>query len=81
MEKSEEEMIETINFQKRANIQMNKIVNRFLNYKREELKMENYTDEEIETIIEQMLYPEEDEYLDYSSAEDDDSVYSDEDTF
>tara|TARA_Y100000389_G_scaffold194483_1_gene224550 strand:+ start:544 stop:792 length:249 start_codon:yes stop_codon:yes gene_type:complete len=82
MEKSEEEkVIETIEFQKRANIQMNKIVNRFLKYKREELKLENYTDVEIESIIEKMLYPEEDEYLNYSSAEDDDSVYSDEDTF
>ena len=82
MEKSEEEkVIETIEFQKRANIQMNKIVNRFLKYKREELKLENYTDVEIESIIEKMLYPEEDEYLNYSSAEDNDSVYSDEDTF
>lgn len=82
MEKSEEEkVIETSEFQKRANIQMNKIVNRFLKYKREELKLENYTDAEIESIIEKMLYPEEDEYLNYSSAEDNDSVYSDEDTF
>jgi hypothetical protein len=83
-ENSEEEIlkaVETAEFQKRANIQMNKIVNRFLKYKREELELENYTDEEIEKIIENMLYPEKDEYLDYSSAEDDDSIYSDEDTF
>ena len=76
LEKSEEEIlkaVETAEFQKRANIQMNKIVNRFLKYKREELELENYTDEEIEKIIETLLYPEEDEYG-LLSGEDDDSV-------
>jgi hypothetical protein len=84
-EKSQEEILKRIEneeFQKRANIQMNKIVIRFLNYKREELKLENYTDEEIENIIENIIYTENEYDLDYySSSEDDDSVYSDEDTF
>ena len=73
--------IETEDFQRRANIQMNKIVNRFLKYKHDELKLEGYDDEEIESIIENLLNFENDEYDEYSSNEDDDSVYSDEDTF
>ena len=73
--------IETEDFQRRANIQMNKIVNRFLNYKRDELKQEGYDDDEIESIIEHLLNGDYDEYYEYSSNEDDDSVYSDEDTF
>ena len=74
-------MIEKEEFHKRASFHMKKIVDRFLNYKRDELKLEGYNDEEIESIIEHLLNPEDDEYLDYSSNEDDDSVYSDEDTF
>ena len=68
-------------FQKRANIQMKKIVNSFLKYKVEELKLENYTDEEIENIIEELLYPQDAEYLYYSSSEDEGSIYSDDETF
>lgn len=74
-------MIEHADFQKRANAKMNEIVNRFIAYKREELQLENYEDEEIEKIIEDMISNENDEYYDYSSDEDDDSVYSDEDSF
>ena len=74
-------MIEQVEFQKRANIQMNEIVNRFIAYKREELKLEDYETEEIEKMIENILRNEHDEYYDYSSDEDDDSVYSDEDSF
>jgi len=74
-------MIEQVEFQKRANIQMNEIVNRFIAYKREELKLEDYEAEEIEKMIENILRNEHDEYYDYSSDEDDDSVYSDEDSF
>lgn len=74
-------IIEQVEFQKRANIQMNEIVNRFIAYKREELKLEDYETEEIEKMIENILRNEHDEYYDYSSDEDDDSVYSDEDSF
>ena len=74
-------MIERADFQKRANAKMNEIVNRFIAYKREELQLENYEDEEIEKIIEHMISNEKNEYYDYSSDEDDDSVYSDEDSF
>ena len=74
-------MIERADFQKRANAKMNEIVNRFIAYKRQELQLENYEDEEIEKIIEDMINNENDEYYDYSSDEDDDSVYSDEDSF
>lgn len=74
-------MLEREEFQKRANIQMNKIVNRFLKYKREELELDGYDAEEIESIIDCLLNPENEEYDEYSSNEDDDSVYSDEDTF
>ena len=73
--------IEVEEFQKRANAQMNEIVNRFIAYKKEELKLENYEDEAIEKIIEDMISNENDEYYDYSSDEDDDSTYSDEDSF
>lgn len=73
--------IERTEFQKRANTQMNEVVNRFIAYKREELKLENYESEEIEEIIENMINNENDEYYDYSSDEDDDSVYSDEGSF
>lgn len=74
-------LIENKEFQMRANIKMNEIVSRFLNYKRSELELEGYDDEEIENIIEHLLNDENEEYDDYSSNEDDDSVYSDEDTF
>ena len=74
-------MMEQEEFQRRANIQMNKIVNRFLNYKRQELELDGYNAEEIESIIECLLSPDNEEYDEYSSNEDDDSVYSDEDTF
>lgn len=74
-------MIETTEFQKRANTQMNEIVRRFINYRRQELKLEDYDDEEIESIISAILTVEPDEYDEYSSGEDDDSVYSDEDSF
>lgn len=74
-------MVEQEEFQRRANIQMNKIVNRFLNYKRQELELDGYNAEEIESIIECLLSPDNEEYDEYSSNEDDDSVYSDEDTF
>ena len=74
-------MIEDAEFQKRANIQMNEIVNRFIAYKREELKLENLEDEEIEEIIENLINNENDEYYDYSSDEDDNSIYSDEESF
>ena len=73
--------IERTEFQKRANAQMNEVVNRFIAYKREELKLENYENEEIEKIIENMISNENDDYYDYSSDEDDDSIYSDEDSF
>lgn len=73
--------IERTEFQKRANTQMNEVVNRFIAYKREELKLENYENEEIEKIIQDMISNENDNYYDYSSDEDDDSVYSDEDSF
>jgi len=89
-------MHEFASFQNRANTQMNEIVNRFLNYKREELKLElsaerddfdytveemNQLNEEVQEIIENML-----EYDNYEcdediTDEDDDSIYSDEDTF
>lgn len=74
-------MIETAEFQKRANIQMNEVVDRFINYKKQELRLEDYGEEEIESIIETMLNFENDEYDDYSSDEDNDSVYSDEESF
>lgn len=74
-------MIERTEFQKRANTQMNEVVNRFIAYKREELKLENYENEEIEKIIENIISNENDDYYDYSSDEDDDSIYSDEDSF
>ena len=74
-------MMENAEFKKRANSQMNEIVERFINYKKEELKLENYEDEEIDSIIDDMLNFEKDEYDDYSSEEDDDSVYSDEESF
>ena len=74
-------MMENKEFQRRANIQMNQIVNRFLNYKRQELELDGYNTEEIESIIECMLSTDNEEYDEYSSNEDDDSVYSDEDTF
>lgn len=74
-------MAEQEEFQRRANIQMNKVVNRFLNYKRQELELDGYNAEEIESIIECLLSPENEEYDEYSSNEDDGSVYSDEDTF
>ena len=73
--------IEVEEFQRRANVQMNEIVNRFIAYKKEELKLENHEDEEIEKIIEDMISNENDEFYDYSSDEDDDSIYSDEDSF
>ena len=73
--------IERTEFQKRANTQMNEVVNRFIAYKREELKLENYENEEIEKIIENIISNENDDYYDYSSDEDDDSIYSDEDSF
>ena len=74
-------MVEDAEFQKRANVQMNAIVRRFIAYKREELKLENYEDEEIEKIIENIINNETDDYYDCSSDEDDDSVYSDEESF
>lgn len=75
-------MIEKEEFKKSANRQMNEIVNRFIKYKVEELKLENYTDEEIENIIDEMLNLEYDEYdYYYSSDEDDVSLYSDEEYF
>lgn len=74
-------MIEDVEFKKRANIQMNKVVNRFLNYKIQELRLEDYEDEEIEAIIEKMLNDEMNDYYDYSSDEDNNSVYSDDETF
>ena len=74
-------MIEAREFQRRANNGMNQIVNRFLKYKREELYLEGYNDEEIEMIIEELLNAENNDVCEYSSDEDDDSVYSDEDTF
>ena len=74
-------MIEQEEFKKRANRHMNEIVNRFIKYKVEELKLENYTDEEIENIIDEMLNSEYDEYDDYSSDEDDVSLCSDEEYF
>tara|TARA_Y100000389_G_scaffold114666_1_gene111810 strand:+ start:2792 stop:3148 length:357 start_codon:yes stop_codon:yes gene_type:complete len=73
--------IENEDFQRRANIQMNEIVNRFLKYKTQDLKLEGYDDEEIEAIINYLIHNECDEYYDYSSDEDDGSVYSDEDSF
>jgi len=74
--------IENEEFQRRANIQMNEIVNRFLNYKTQDLKLEGYNEEEIEEIINNLIHNECDEYYDdYSSDEDDGSVYSDEDSF
>ena len=82
--KSHEEylqLIESAEFQKRANIQMNKIVKRFLDYKRQELRLENYDEEEIDHIIEEILKFENDGYDDYSSDEDNDSVCSDEGSF
>ena len=63
----------------RANSQMNEIVERFIYYNKQ-LKLEN-EDEEIDSIIDDMLNFEKDEYDDYSSEEDDDSVYSDEEPF
>ena len=74
-------MIEAAEFNKRANIQMDIVVSRFLSYKRQELRLEDYDEEEIDDIIEKMLNNENDEYYDYSSDEDDHSVYSDEETF
>lgn len=74
--------IENQEFQRRANIQMNQIVKRFLNYKTQDLKLEGYNEEEIEAIINNLIHNECDEYYDdYSSDEDDGSVYSDEDSF
>uniref|UniRef100_A0A6C0L1I8 Uncharacterized protein n=1 Tax=viral metagenome TaxID=1070528 RepID=A0A6C0L1I8_9ZZZZ len=75
------QLIESAEFQKRANIQMNKIVKRFLDYKRQELRLENYDEEEIDHIIEKMLTFENDGYDDYLSDEDNDSVFSDEGSF
>ena len=83
-EQSDEEylkLIETTEFQKRANTQMNEIVNRFLTCKKKELKLENFNDEEVEKIIEHMLNNENNDYDGYSSNEDDDSIYSDEESF
>ena len=75
------QFIESAEFQRRANIQMNKVVKRFLDYKREELRLENYDEEEIDHIIDEMLTFETDGYDDYSSDEDNDSVCSDEGSF
>jgi len=75
------QLIESAEFQKRANIRMNEIVKRFLDYKRQEFRLENYDEEEIDHIIEEMLKFENDGYDDYSSEEDDNSVCSDEGSF
>lgn len=75
------QLIEKEQFQRMANIKMNEIVDRFLNYKKLELKQEDYTDEEIDIIIREWINNSQDEYYDYSSDEDEGSLYSDEESF
>lgn len=74
-------MKENAEFQKRAHSKMNEIVERFVNYKKQELSYENYSSEEIEAIIDELLSFDNDDYDDYSSDEDDISEYSDDDLF
>lgn len=74
--------MEEAEFQTRVNEQMNEISNRHLNRQRDELELEGFNNEEIESIIEKNLMSEYDCEEDDSSDEDDEYyMYSDEEGY
>ena len=69
--------IEEYEYNIRANKQMNEIVNRFLYNKKTELQLEGYDDDEIETIIENII--QEDCEIDEDDSSDEEEYYSNSD--
>jgi len=76
---TEEDEITQEEFEKNVNEKMDEIVNRFIEYKKTELRYENFTENEIEDIVREYLtyHDNYDEYPDENSydSENDDSVY------
>ena len=78
----EKEIIETNEFNYRANRAMNEIVNRYLQRKAEEFELDGYTNDEIEYMIEEIINIDDEEYYDDDSEnEEDEESLSDDDYY
>lgn len=73
----ERQKMEKIDYNIRANKQMNEIVNRFWHNKRKELQLEGYDDDEIESIIDNII--QQDCEIDDNDLSDEEEYYSNSD--